>query len=1069
MNITGFTKRSISSQRESLSYNFEFTPFSGIGSGEFGLSGTQVFKYSIANGKIFDTSGRFVSSYIPGEVNTISGNLSQKSFDCYVNSQLIELGQPVKTGEYNCIFANTNSPFNLNVFIYGVAPSYSLPATGVYVSSGSIITGNIINLNPANKFEIFNAYINQVGSPYFITGFSTGVITNSGFVKISSSDDQNSDYLLPIVLQTNFGDIPFSYFISGNQVLGLDTYLSISPDIFEITSPDRQNYTVYFSSFPVDPSISISLSYLSGITGNIYNLVSVVKTGESAVLTGAVSGVTTFSKFHSGVVSLIDPKTSINETGLGTGYLYTDPITGTGLVSVTFNERVYGFGTGAVTTNYLASGYADLIYSGNVGVAGSFLNGIAYNFAGTGNTPGFATGTVPVGTGTVFVRPTGTFSLPSGLLPQDYSTAYLSVSKVFNGPLYYDYVLTGLGFATGESITGVVNSRFSLDFEPAYYTFIKYFSGVVLGFGTNTGNFNPVLCYNAAEELATSGVLAGFYSWSGRLDCDTLNSLPRIQISGYPSTVIQGTGLFDSNQVVTIVPSGGFSSNENSLYALSNTTRTVISNTETGYFSGVFGLCGSLNGVWREKVVNSRRVTGLDSTFYSPTNSLSELNFESYITGSGNMGLFGSREILDSGSMKFTITGSGSKIYTLRGLSDSIGGPKGISLYLFKETGLIGIFDSYEGALDLAMYNKQLPSFYDVGGVFELSSGNYTIVSLSHQLEEPTIQFSQPIFSGCESDGYLRFEVTRSGDLRTPSSVEIVHYNEITAHSGREYFPITGVIRWGVNQSFPQYFDVPIYNDAHLSKDGHMFTVEMSNITNATFGGPSIATGHIIDDDSYGVLFQTGSIENELTISTGVGGYISGISGSIVGISGIPLGNVCNPISSPVFFNPIGLPIIGSIYEKDYAPARVICTCPLPSTGLPQITGSGIFPGNSGITSARLCGAVSTFGTTSTPDFLYLGSFCSNTCFLNSSFTASVGPPQITYRELFIPICNFPSGFLEIGSGYSFSGMQPPSFTTGEKAGCCPLGVFLNVRVNTTGPGTWEYAASGVALDASLI
>ena len=89
MNITGLTKRSISRQQDSLSYNFEFTPFFGLGSGEFGLSGSNVFKYVISNGKIYDNSGRFISSYAPGKLNKISGQLGQTSFDAYVNNELI--------------------------------------------------------------------------------------------------------------------------------------------------------------------------------------------------------------------------------------------------------------------------------------------------------------------------------------------------------------------------------------------------------------------------------------------------------------------------------------------------------------------------------------------------------------------------------------------------------------------------------------------------------------------------------------------------------------------------------------------------------------------------------------------------------------------------------------------------------------------------------------------------------------------------------------------------------------------------------------------------------------------
>lgn len=1058
MNITGLTKRSISRQQDSLSYNFRFTPFSGFGSGEFGVSGSSVFKYVISNGKIYDTSGRFISSYTPGELNTISGQLGQTSFDTYVNNELVELGQPINTGYYNYLFANTNNPFDLDSFVYGTIPNYTLPASGIYITSGSIITGNIINLTPNNAFRIFNASVNQVGAPYFITGFSTGDITATGNIKITSADDQNSDYLLPILLNTNFGDIEFSYFISGNQVLGLDTYLSISPDIVEIISPNRQNYTAYFSSFPNQPGISISLTYLSGQTGNIYDLVSAAKTGQTGLVTGNVSGVTILSKFGYGIVSGIDPKTLINETGLGSGYLYSTPITGTGIVSINYSEIIYGYGTGEVTTDYLASGYTSLIYSGNVNLTGSYLNGLGYNFLGTGDDPGVATGLVPIGTGLVLVRPTGTFLLSSALTPADYTVGNLSVGKVFEGWLSYNYNLTGLGYATGQSITGTVSSKFTLDFEPAYYTFAKYFSGVVQGFGTNTGNFNPVICFSPSEELSTSGLLTGYFSWSGGLDCDALNTLPRISISGYPNLVYQTGALFASNKVVTVAPSGGFSTNENSVYKLSNTTRTTISNPNTGYFSGLFDTCGSLDGIWREKIINSSIVTGVDSTYYSATNALSEINFEYYTTGSGDIGLFSPRNIVDSGSMKFTITGSGSKLYGLRGLSDSIGGPKGISLYLFKNTNLIGIFDSYLGGIDLRMYHKQLSSFYDVGGLFELDSGNYTIISLTQQLEEPTIQFSQPIFSGCETDRYLRFEVTRAGDLRSPSSVDIVHYNEnistLNAHSGVNYYPVTGTIRWGVLQSFPQYFDVPIYDNGSVGND-HFFSIEMSNISNATYGSQSIATGQIICDER-STVYITGEFSGQL-----ITGKVSGQNPEF-----------CIPITSPIFFSGSGDnndPSIGIYdYESNTGTPTKSCYCPLPNTGIMStISGSGILPGQTGLSSGLVCFNYCTNGTEAITNYKYLGQACSNTCFISTKFTSTPAAPEVQGKPLIIPVCSFPSGFLVVDQEYSFSPI-PTNFKSGEKAGCCPIGIFLKVINRTTGPVVWDFCASGIAALGTL-
>src|SRR6187401_360517 len=103
MQVTGFKKRSIADQRDTVDFNFALTFNSLSGRSECGLSGSNVFKFSFERGRIYDPAGKFVSSYQKDVPVVISGQLGQSSYDYYIDNNLEALGNETGTGVYSWI------------------------------------------------------------------------------------------------------------------------------------------------------------------------------------------------------------------------------------------------------------------------------------------------------------------------------------------------------------------------------------------------------------------------------------------------------------------------------------------------------------------------------------------------------------------------------------------------------------------------------------------------------------------------------------------------------------------------------------------------------------------------------------------------------------------------------------------------------------------------------------------------------------------------------------------------------------------------------------------------------
>jgi hypothetical protein len=217
MLITGYKKRSICDQSGNVGFDFLINPSNSWGRFEFGLSGTAVLKFALENGRIYDNDDNFVSSYDPNAFTSISGQVGPTSYDYYINSNLIGLGVPTDTGIYSWIFTNpTDVEAEFDATIKGVVPDYTLSPSGEYFESGYTVTGTMVN-NSITNFRIFDITIPDSGAPFFVDSFTTGNISDTGYFYLIGTENVQDNYVLPLIINTNFGVINWEMTISGNN------------------------------------------------------------------------------------------------------------------------------------------------------------------------------------------------------------------------------------------------------------------------------------------------------------------------------------------------------------------------------------------------------------------------------------------------------------------------------------------------------------------------------------------------------------------------------------------------------------------------------------------------------------------------------------------------------------------------------------------------------------------------------------------------------------------------------------------------------------------------------------
>jgi hypothetical protein len=914
MLVSGFKKRSIAAQTGNVFFSFDASCPQTSGYSEFGLSGAEAFKFTLSGGKVFDPNGNFVHSYFPNQSINVSGVVSPSVFSYSINGSVLAWGQETPTGLYSSpvsyLFADTSSTLNIESVVRGQIPDYSLEETGNYTYSGQLVSGRIINNVSGRPFRIFDAYVNGQSS-FTVSSFTTGDITNTGYVVFSGDGFYLQDQILPVSLQTNFGQVDYQFTVSGDNSQVADVYLNLSPDLNVALSDKPLYINAAVAAFPSGTRVGITLEYLSGTTGNIYYYSGATGSG-SAQMSGYITGCGALSYQTTGAVSGLDPKTSIWETGVGTGVFSTNILCATGDVSGNYSIVLRGLGYGTIQSDYYASGLATGYYTGRVPFTGALLNAFAYNYVGTGDSPVVAVGTVPVGTGKLMVYPTGCISLDGSISSSDYYAANLSYPKVYSGPLSYDYSVVGVGYATGRNVSGTVTSSFLVNFEPGQYTFTRYFSGVASGNGVvSTGLFDLNLCPSSS---GVSGLITGNFSSSNFIDCE--REYPTILATGIPAQIYNADGsLAEPNTVYTFTPSGGFQNETLSNYQDGDDVKTRISRmglTPSGFgtFINPIQTCAeadrNLSAVdvtghyWRENISG---VVSTQTGYDSLENGIGTVNTKLYITGTGDLVQYFST-VADSGVMDFYISGSGAKAIALKGLNrgetDRI-----LSLTLYKNGLLENSWENLYIPGYLYEYYDQAVSGatdYDTVTLSELESGYYSLVVTAKTVQEPQVSFTASEFSGCESSRNILVRVQAQGVFRKPCCVDLKTYDEATAHSGVHYDPIyleygdtglrdSGCVSVGAHaprgsrcpgicfeKSYPSYyggwqeetktyeFTIPIYDNAVYGNNAH-FYVYLDNPSGCTISS-STAQITILDNDNK--AFVTGELPDTgvMTIPT---------------------------------------------------------------------------------------------------------------------------------------------------------------------------------------------------------
>ncbi|HEX2268325.1 MAG TPA: Calx-beta domain-containing protein, partial [Pyrinomonadaceae bacterium] len=109
-----------------------------------------------------------------------------------------------------------------------------------------------------------------------------------------------------------------------------------------------------------------------------------------------------------------------------------------------------------------------------------------------------------------------------------------------------------------------------------------------------------------------------------------------------------------------------------------------------------------------------------------------------------------------------------------------------------------------------------------------------------------SIQFSAASYGVNEGAGSITITVTRSGNTSASASVQFTTANG-SASSDGDYVIATGTLVFAPGQS-SRSFAVSIIDDT-VKESTETFNVILSNVSNATSGGPSTATISVVDND----------------------------------------------------------------------------------------------------------------------------------------------------------------------------------------------------------------------------
>lgn len=500
MITSGFLKRNFLNQTGDFDLDWIISSNNTTGQIKFGISGSNdVYAYTLNSGELYDPYGNILGSYLPNESVNLKNIIVNTKDTLYLNN---EIQFYYKTGEffnsdynYNYFFVYTKDCIaDFSFYLNGENTSLSILSQNKRYKNENtnedfeVVTGRIYNSKPDLNVKIFN--INIIGNYSYKLYNTTFPLDFKDYIDIYfkplSGDINYSNKNISLNLDTNFGFLSTSIYITGEFIPLQFENFSIFPDVQEInlTSNQFQDFNIVYGGND-SSSLKFTIDYISGATGIITGYLSGTGYYESYI-TGYVSGSGYISKNleNSTILSGYNSFTNRMEYEIFPGQTIEVKkfVYATGNVSGDYEIDATGFGTGYLYENIKSSGIVNKIVSGFV----SYLNpgNVSFNvdlFTGTGigldidGSRLLITGESISGKGIATLKYNGDFSgiqIPTEYLKEKMFTGNLKDKE--NQEIISDpYIATGFGYYTGTVIEGVVDYNFFKNFRPGYYYFYK--------------------------------------------------------------------------------------------------------------------------------------------------------------------------------------------------------------------------------------------------------------------------------------------------------------------------------------------------------------------------------------------------------------------------------------------------------------------------------------------------------------------------------------------------------------------------------------------------------------------
>lgn len=372
MIVSGLTYRSLVRNNAFTSY-FDLSFSNVTGSARIGFSGNnKTYQFNFISGKILDNQNRYFSSYTPDSQVLLSTNFSGSAYDYFIDNQAVTYSGSKDNFYVENFFIDPSGVIvDASVIINSVKPSLVFNYPDSFIT-GQYITGHLTT-NSISGFKIFTGSFESSSSFEFISLPSSYITSaSSGQVLINQKENSVGRYASSFQLETSAGDYSFDLYVTGVESPYLDYVFNLNQESLNedavndwklgITTPTDQTgvtkvadaqfiysyFTNYDSLEPASLPISISLSYVSGITG-YYGLVTdvTVTSGGNGYLSppiitfsgGGFSSAASGQAFLGLTNSDFDNVTQISLTSNGAGYTSVPTIVFSGGTGIINNEN----------------------------------------------------------------------------------------------------------------------------------------------------------------------------------------------------------------------------------------------------------------------------------------------------------------------------------------------------------------------------------------------------------------------------------------------------------------------------------------------------------------------------------------------------------------------------------------------------------------------------------------------------------------------------------------------------------------------------------------------------------